>query len=369
MAGDTSARDPVRAPVPDGLVVVLDALAARFGGTAYAAVQLAEALARNPRVGRVVVIAQRSSIVGSANWRHAAITAATPEAPASRAELAWRIGWESLRLPALVVSTRADVLISFSGMLPVRPSCPVICLLANPVPYERTGRLGDRLRRRAISRTRRYAAATYVPSTQMQRLVGGPPARVVPLGVDRTAFLPPEGPGTDLLYVADFYRHKRHDLVIAAWESLPEPRPRLRLIGNPAVDPRTYAEVASSAADPRISVEPQLPFAMLLDAYRGARAVVVASEHESFSMPLAEAVASGIPAVIRDDPVLRETGGPGALVVPEATPEAWAETLDRILHDDDLHLRLSRAGLEHSKRFSWDAMAETVVTDTLRVRP
>lgn len=73
-------------------------------------------------------------------------------------------------------------------------------------------------------------------------------------------------------------------------------------------------------------------------------------------MPLAEAVASGIPAVIRDDPVLRETGGPGALLVPEATPEAWAAALERIITDDALHAVLREAGLRRGQRFSWDPM-------------
>ncbi len=350
-------------------VLVLDALAARYGGTAYAVLQLTDAVARRDDVEAVVVVAQEESIIGRCIKASPRVEPLLLDAPLGRAELAWRVAWETACLPGLARRRGADMLVSFSGIVPRRPPCPVVCVLANPVPYADADRLGSRLRRAAIARTRRYAAASYVPSHGMQALVGDdPPTKVVPLGVDHDVFRPQAHPGDELLYVADFYAHKRHDVLLAAWERLPEPRPRLRLIGNPDVELATFAAVRRAAADDRILVEGKVSFAALLAAYGAARAVVVPSERESFSMPLAEAVSMGIPAVIRDDPVLRETAGPGGLVVPEGTPEAWAAALGRVLTDDGLHATLRGAGLLHGRRFSWDAIAAELLIDAHAAR-
>lgn len=348
------------------LTVVLDALAARFGGTAYTVLQTARALDKHPDVGRVVVVAQEDSIVGRDVRTTPGIAPLLLRAPRSRAELLWRLRWEAHHLPRLAQGYRADVLVSFSGIVPRQPDCPVISILTNPVPFVDRATLASRLRRVAIKRTMRIASATYVPSCGMRSVVGGARVKVVPLGVDHTQFAPAPRPGSDLLYVADFYAHKRHDLLLDAWTSMREPRPRLRLIGNPLVGEGTFDAIRSRARDPRISVEGRVSFGALRAAYAGARAVVLPSERESFAMPLVEALACGVPVLVRDDPVLRETGGPGALVVQDSTATAWSQALERITTDDELHARLRAAGLEHARRFSWDAIAAAIVADAER---
>lgn len=345
------------------MIVMIDALAARYGGTAYAVLQLIRALERRDDVARVVVIAQRDSIVGRDIDASDVVAPILPSAPGSRLELAWRLAWETRQLPGVVAEHSANVLVSMSGMLPRRVGCPVICVLANPVPFTTRSGTPARLRRIAIKRTLRHAIVGYVPSEAMRSLVGFDGLRVVPLGVDHERFGPSERPGSELLYVADFYAHKRHDLLLEAWSMLPEPKPHLRLVGNPAVDARTFAAVRAAASDTRIHIDGRVSFRALLAAYADARALVLCSERESFALPIAEALASGVPVVIRDDPVLRETAGPGALVVADDTPVAWARALQRVLGDDVLHGNLRDAGLLHSRRFTWDAMASEIVAD------
>jgi glycosyltransferase involved in cell wall biosynthesis len=258
--------------------------------------------------------------------------------------------------------------VSFSGIVPRAPGCPVIAVLANPVPYADRRQIASRVRRGAIARTLRGAAATYVPTEGMRRLVGDPALKVVPLGVDHEIFRPRgdgEG-GSELLCVGDFYDHKRHALLMEAWHLLPEPRPRLRMIGNPLVDPQTFAAVAAAADDDRIVIAGHVGLATLTKAYAHARALVVPSELESFGMPLVEALASGVPAVVRDDAVLRETAGPGCLPVPDDTPAAWAQAMQRLISDDELHASLRAAGIEHARRYSWETMATQIVADARR---
>src|ERR1700684_1117870 len=110
--------------------IVIDALAARLGGTAYAVVQMASQLARRPEVHSVAVIAREGSIVerglrGSAQVRLLSMPAV------ERVELPRRLLWEARRLPALARAERADVVITMSGMLPAALGCRVLCMQFN----------------------------------------------------------------------------------------------------------------------------------------------------------------------------------------------------------------------------------------------
>jgi glycosyltransferase involved in cell wall biosynthesis len=351
---------------PAGLTLVLDALAARFGGTAYAAVQLAAALDRHPAVGRVLVACRRGSIVDRGTTRGDGVHVLGVPAR-RRSELAQRIAWEALVLPRLVRAHAVDGLMSFSGMLPRPVPCPVICLQANPVPYEERSGVAAAVRRSAFARTARAAVATYVPSTHVAGLLRDlPRVRVVPLGVDRHAFAPADWPGAELLYVSDFYAHKHHELVLAAYSALASPRPVLRLVGNPDVEPAAFARVARTARGlPGVAVDGHVSFDALRAAYRAAAIFVMASERESFSMPLAEAICAGVPAVARDHPALRETAGAGALYVQGNDPSAWTAAVQRLLDDSALHARLRSAAIAQGQRYSWELMADQLVADVV----
>ena len=218
--------------------MLIDALAARFGGTAYATVHLARQLARREEVSSVIVATRAGSIVARGLSGEPAVRCITLPV-AARNELLRRVSWEALRLPAVVAREECDVVITMSGMIPRRLGGRVICLLFNPVMFERRT-VPNAVRRWAARRTAREADYLAAPSRAVAELASsstGRPCEVIPLGVDHEVFRPAAAPGEEIVCVADFYRHKRHDLLLDAWQCLPSPRPRLRLIGNGAVDP------------------------------------------------------------------------------------------------------------------------------------
>jgi glycosyltransferase involved in cell wall biosynthesis len=346
--------------------VLIDALAARHGGTAYAAVQLARHLALNPQVSRVSVITRPGSIVDQGLAKAPEVTRIRPSAP-PRIELVQRAVWEAALLPRLASRERSTTVISMSGMLPRLPRVRVLCLLFNPVMYEHATP-ANALRRWAVRRTAREGTMVAAPSGYMAGLVSasiGRECAVLPLGVDHSVFQPdPDGShGSEILCVADFYSHKRHDVVLDAWQRLAPPRPLLRLVGNPAVDHSTYAGVCARVEKlPDVVVEHGLSLDQLVSTYRRARVFVLASQRESFCMPLAESMACGVPAVVRDTPSLRETGGPGASYVATDEPEAWAAALGRLLGDEMAHGRARQDAQAAASRFSWERMASEVAS-------
>jgi glycosyltransferase involved in cell wall biosynthesis len=344
-------------------VLVVDGLGARFGGSAYAVIQLVRELAERDDMGRIYVVAQPDSIVARGLTRGRKVHLLAPR-PWPGSELGWRIAWEAARLPQLASEGRADAVVTMSGMLPRLPACPVVSLLSNPVPFLDRGTPSNWIRRVAIARTSRRARAVYVPTHYMGELANvGERFRVVPWGVDHKTFSPGHYPGDEILYVSDFYPHKRHDLVLRSWRQLPAPRPALRFVGNPDVAPTWFDRIRAEAVAEGVRVDVRLSLNEVVAAYRRARMLVMPSERESFSLPTAEALSCGVPVVARDLPSLRETAGPGALVVRDDDPATWADAMSRLACDDSLHASLREAGAAHARRFSWERFAETLVSD------
>jgi glycosyltransferase involved in cell wall biosynthesis len=349
-------------------------LAARYGGTAYGTAQLAHHLADDPELGPIMVVTREGSLVAENIRPRAGLSLVTLRRP-TRHELVRRLLWESFALPALVRRHRASSVLTISGMLPRAAGARVVSYVLNPVMFEQGG-AANQLRRWAVRRTARSAEHVLVPSNAMAALVAegiGVRAEVVPFGIDHIRFTPASEPGTDLLCVADFYRHKRHDVLLEAWAALSPPRPRLRLIGDGRVDPSWHASIVARAADcgrlGDISLSSRLALGELVEAYWSARVFALASEHESFCLPVLEAQACGIPAVLRDTPVLRETGGQGATYVSGDDAETWAAALELLVVDDAAHATARAKGVEHARGYSWERTAAAVRARLLEAVP
>lgn len=91
--------------------------------------------------------------------------------------------------------------------------------------------------------------------------------------------------------------------------------------------------------------------------YSSCVAFIYPSIYEGFGFPPLEAMACGAPVITTDIPVLRETVGSAACLVPAANKQQLAESILEVVENKGYRERLSRAGLEHSKRFSWDRTA------------
>ncbi len=91
--------------------------------------------------------------------------------------------------------------------------------------------------------------------------------------------------------------------------------------------------------------------------YRGALALTLASYHETFGMPMLEAMACGTSVIASRAGSLPEIGGDAALYAPPDDAGAWAAALRRIVDDAALRERLRAQGLERVTHFNWDESA------------
>jgi glycosyltransferase involved in cell wall biosynthesis len=95
--------------------------------------------------------------------------------------------------------------------------------------------------------------------------------------------------------------------------------------------------------------------------YAGARAFVYPSLYEGFGLPVAEALATGVPTLTTLSSSLPEVAGDAALLVAAQDVDAMAGELLRLLTDETLRMRLTKAGPERARQFSWAACAEATL--------
>ncbi|MFF5160009.1 glycosyltransferase family 4 protein [Streptomyces sp. NPDC000348] len=105
--------------------------------------------------------------------------------------------------------------------------------------------------------------------------------------------------------------------------------------------------------------------AELVDLVRSAQVACVPSLYEGFSLPAAEAMATGTPLVATTGGAIPEVAGPDGetcLAVPPGDAGALAAALTRLLGDPELRARLGAAGRERVLRhFTWARAAQGTV--------
>ena len=170
----------------------------------------------------------------------------------------------------------------------------------------------------------------------------------------------PDGEREDLgapyvLTVSTLEPRKNLEVVIEAFELLRRRRPELLLAvaggaapGVPVPDERPGVRLLGFVDDDRLAA-----------LFRGASAVVYASQFEGFGMPIVEALASGVPTVASSHASLDEASGPAAFRADPESPEAVAATLETAL---ERGAERRSDGLAHAQQFTWDACGKAVLS-------
>jgi glycosyltransferase involved in cell wall biosynthesis len=151
--------------------------------------------------------------------------------------------------------------------------------------------------------------------------------------------------GTYLLTVATLEPRKNLETLLAAHRILGG-EPRLAVVG-----------AAGWGRRPDLSGQGIVPLGYVSDEelarlYRGAAAFVYPSRFEGFGIPIVEAMASGVPVVSSAHPSMDEASGNAAVRADPDDPEALADAIRRALADRPA---LVARGVDHARRFSWDA--------------
>lgn len=216
---------------------------------------------------------------------------------------------------------------------------------------------------RALIRALPAAAAVLAVSRATAEDVaqlGVDPGRVVvaPLGVspwpEPTALPPAPGPsGQYLLTVGETAPRKGYPVLIQALARL-----RLDLdlvmVGPAGRDEERIQRLAAElGVAHRLRRLGALDDEELAGLYRGALALCFPSLAEGFGLPVLEAMAAGLPALVSDLPVMREVAGPAAVFVEPGSAAGWAEAIESVVASSTLRESLSEAGRARAGEFTW----------------
>ncbi|HEY0206919.1 MAG TPA: glycosyltransferase family 1 protein [Acetobacteraceae bacterium] len=104
-------------------------------------------------------------------------------------------------------------------------------------------------------------------------------------------------------------------------------------------------------AGPGLRRVPWLPRPALLGLMAGARAVLMPSLAEGFGLPVAEAMALGVPALASEDQALSEVAGGAALLADAESTGALTAAIQALDADSGLRASLAARGLRRAEAF------------------
>lgn len=289
--------------------------------------------------------------------------------------------WEQTRLRRAANDDRVDVFFAPGYTAPLRLNMPVVVLIHDLsfVSHPEWFRLREGLRRRLLTqwagrRARIVLAVSEAARGEIISLLGLPPNRVRRIypGIANFARHSTEqrAEGTEqrakareplVLYVGSLF-NRRHlpDLIEAfklVWQDHPEAR--LEIVGDDRTYPRQrlVSIAAAEGLQDIVMFRSYVPDAALADLYRRARALAFLSEYEGFGHPPLEALAAGVPAVLLDTAVARETCLDAALYV-KPQVKAIAIALTKLLYEQSARTQILEAAPGVLARYSWTNAAQ-----------
>src|SRR5258706_8740386 len=261
------------------------------------------------------------------------------------------VAWQQLVLPRIA---REGVLWAPHGTLPLALRIPSVATLHDfsSLTMPRRHRVKTMLSfnlfiGRSVQMATRIAAVSRAVAEEAVRWFGVSRGRIeiVPNGVDE--FFTPDGDEGDyVLFVGTIEPRKGLDDLLAVWDSLPPPRPRLVLCGDAGwgnVPLPRDAEVTGYVDRTR-----------LRELYRHARAFVYPSRYEGFGIPPLEAMACGAPVIATRTGAIPEYAQKAALLIDPGDRVALRDSLIRLLRDAALRRELRGRGPERARTYTWD---------------
>ena len=197
--------------------------------------------------------------------------------------------------------------------------------------------------------SRVIAISDHVKETLVDRMEIDPERiEVVHLGLDHDRFRPgPEAREPFLLYPANPWPHKNHELLFAAFRKLRRERPELRLV-------LTGTGLERLSPPDGVEIRGRVPAHELASLYRRASALVFPSLYEGFGQPPLEAMASGCPVACSTAGALPEICGKAARYFDPTSVDEIVEAVLTVLANPQ---PLVERGLARAAQFTWDECA------------
>jgi glycosyltransferase involved in cell wall biosynthesis len=168
--------------------------------------------------------------------------------------------------------------------------------------------------------------------------------------------------GSYAVYPANYWPHKNHERLLAAFVRARKSRSELALVFCGALDEagqRLLALTRNQRLTEAVSVLPYLPDSDVTALLQGARFLIFPSLYEGFGIPVLEAMALGTPVACSDLPVLHELADGNAVYFDPEEEASIADALSLLWTSEETRHRLSAGGLARAAQYaSLDVVAE-----------
>lgn len=285
------------------------------------------------------------------------------------AQVPARLALDQAWLPWAAARARVDLLHNLASPTPLLWRGRSVMTVHDATPWLHPDAAGARwyarpLYPQAISRAAAIFTVSEAAREDLVRAAGAPRERVfvTPNGVDPRFFerRAPDGPRAPyLLAVGTFEPRKNLPALLEAFRLLRREGRDLQLViaGHQAWT--QFLPLGELA--PHVRLAGSVPDAELQALYGGASCFVMPSLHEGFGLPLAEAMASGVPAVASDIPALREVGGETVRYADPHDPQSFAAAIRAALEDREGSQLRAAAARGRARRFRWEETARATL--------
>ena len=184
-------------------------------------------------------------------------------------------------------------------------------------------------------------------------------------------------PGKYLIYPANFWRHKNHELLLTGFglarhRGLPDDI-RLVCTGAPGERRDWLLRAARGLSlEGRILFPGYLANPELLALMSHSAGMIFPSLYEGFGLPVVEAMATGVPVACSNVTSLPEVAGDAAILFDPRVPDEIATAIISLTQHGEMRSRLIAAGNERAARFSdssrmarqyWTAFEQAVASE------
>jgi len=297
--------------------------------------------------------------------------------------------WEQVQVPPAVAADQLDVWFAPGYTAPLRLAAPIVVAIHDLsfVAHPEWFRVREGARRRWLTSQSASRAASVVTISEFSKreLVDrlGVPAekiRVIPpgLGAGNLAL----GSGTSVpspnpqslvpnpyrvLYAGSLFNRRHVTDLIRAFAPIARAHPgaSLDIVGDnrsyPREDPRRT--IAAEQLEAQVRWHEYVSDEQLAGMYASARAFAFLSEYEGLGLTPLEALAAGVPPLLLETAIARESCGAAALYVPVNDLAGTTRALESLLFDEGTRRRILSAAPAELARYSWPRAAR----DTLAV--
>lgn len=285
--------------------------------------------------------------------------------------------WEQVALPRAAAADQVDVWFAPAYTAPLRLAAPIVVAIHDLsfVAHPEWFRPREGARRRWLTSQSARRATSVITISEFSRRelierldVPADKIHVIPPGINAafspqpSALSPPR-----VLFVGSIFNRRHVTSLIRAFAPIARAHSdaSLDIVGDNRSHPREDLRqtIAGEGLEAQVRWHEYVSDEQLAALYAGARAFAFLSEYEGLGLTPLEALAAGVPPLLLDTAVARESCGQAAIYVPVRDLPATTRGLASLLFDDTVRERILAAAPAELAKFDWPRAAR----ETLQV--